>query len=203
MEEQNVAQTARLNASAQWAPSVILVDADYLDRVAFDLIVNFERMIGRRIPEGDLCHWLDCVALDGGLEPGDNKVQAHFLHSKGKERLDNFNPSRFEADLNGLAYKDRLGDFSLFAFPVEEVVTMDKFFVESVQMLLEAKEVEQLMVVGDMDAYGVALKDACRHNKVKDLTLFAMEPLTGRGFQQEILGYSLMSALGIRSEELG
>ena len=39
-----------------WQPNVILVDADYLDAVAFDLIVNFERMIGRRIPPADLCH---------------------------------------------------------------------------------------------------------------------------------------------------
>ncbi len=188
----------------KWTPSVILVDADYLDRVAFDLIVNFERMIGRRIPQADLCHWLDCIALDGGLESGDNKVQVHFLHAKGKEQFDNFKPSRFEADLNGLAYKDRLGDFSLFAFPVEEVVTMDKFFVESAEMLLAAPEVERLMVVGDMDAYGPALKEACRTGGRKtDVTLFAMEPLAGRGFQQEILGYSLMSALGIRSEELG
>ncbi|MFR1987563.1 MAG: DUF6621 family protein [Prevotellamassilia sp.] len=57
----------------QWAPSVILVDADYLDRVAFDLTVNFERMIGRRIPQADLCHWIDCIALDGGLRPASMK----------------------------------------------------------------------------------------------------------------------------------
>lgn len=61
----------------QWAPAVILVDADYLDRVAFDLTVNFERMIGRRIPEADLCHWVDCIALDGGLRPGNNQIQVH------------------------------------------------------------------------------------------------------------------------------
>ena len=34
----------------------MLVDADYLDDTAFDLIVNFERMLGRRIEQGDLCH---------------------------------------------------------------------------------------------------------------------------------------------------
>ena len=34
---------------AKWSENVILVDADYVDRVAFNLIVNFERMLGRRI----------------------------------------------------------------------------------------------------------------------------------------------------------
>ena len=30
--------------------NIIIADADFIDRVAFDLIVNFERIIGRRIP---------------------------------------------------------------------------------------------------------------------------------------------------------
>ena len=29
----------------KWSENVILVDADYVDKVAFNLIVNFERMI--------------------------------------------------------------------------------------------------------------------------------------------------------------
>ena len=45
--------------------NVIIIDADYADRIAFDLIVNFERMLGRRIPPADLSRWLDCLALDG------------------------------------------------------------------------------------------------------------------------------------------
>ena len=40
---------------------VIIVDADYIDRVAFNLIVNFERMLERRIPQADLARWMECV----------------------------------------------------------------------------------------------------------------------------------------------
>ena len=37
------------NASnVKWSNNVILVDADYVDKVAFDLIVNFERMIAAK-----------------------------------------------------------------------------------------------------------------------------------------------------------
>lgn len=185
-----------------WAPAVVLVDADYLDRVVFDLTVNFERMIGRRIPQADLCHWLDCIALDGGLRPGKNEVQAHFLHSKQHAELKHFSPSGFEADLNGLSFDDNLGRFSLFAFPVEEVVTMDDFFVQSLTMLADAKEINHLMVVADLHSYGERVKQICTRTEGKDITLFAMEPLTGRGFNQEILGYSLLSALGIKGDEL-
>lgn len=37
----------------------------------------------------------------------------------------------------------------------------------------------------------------------KDVTLFTMQPLEGGGFAQQLLGYSLLAALGVRSEELG
>ncbi len=186
----------------KWAESVILIDADHLDSVAFDLTVNFERMLNRRIPQADLCHWLDCVALDGGLRPGGNKVQAHFIHSKDKGELKYFSPSNFKDDINGLGFEDNLGRFDLFAFPVEEVVSKDEFFLQSLTMLADAKEIKQLMVVGDVNAYGQQMKKICAQTDGKDITLFAMEPMTGRGFAQEILGYSLMSALGISGDEL-
>ena len=118
----------------KWAPAVILVDADYLDAVALDLTVNFERMLNRRVATADLCHWLDCVALDGGLRPGNNEVQVHMLHSKDKAALNNFQPSKFDEDLNGLSFDDQLGHFSLFAFPVEEVVSLDELFLQSLNM---------------------------------------------------------------------
>ena len=58
------------------------------------------------------------------------------------------------------------------------------------------------MVVADMDSYGDAVKNIAAKAEGKDITLFTMQPLAGRGFSQEILGYSLMSALGIRGDEL-
>ena len=33
--------------------NLIIIDADFADRVAFDLIVNFERIFGRPIPNAD------------------------------------------------------------------------------------------------------------------------------------------------------
>ena len=186
----------------KWSPSVILADAEYLDRVAFDLIVNFERMIGRRIPQGDLCRWLDCVALDGGLRPGDNAVQALFIHGRDTAALRNFAPSSFADELDGKAFRDNLGEFTLHSFPVEEVVAKDDFLVQCLETLADAREVEHLMVVADLDTCGQRVKSVCAAAGGKDITLFSMQPLSGRGFSQEILGYSLMAALGISGDEL-
>lgn len=185
------------------AANLILVDADYIDSVAFDITVNFERVLGRRIPPADLCRWLDCIALDGGLLPGDNSLSVVFLRSAKMNALSNFTPGDFAAELNGRAFRDNLGEFALSAFPVEEtLVTKAGFFVDVLNDSLAAAEVERIMVVADMAAYGADVKRACAAAKGKDVTLFGMEPLSGRGFSSEILGYSLMSALGIRAEEL-
>lgn len=190
------------DAKITWCENVLLVDADYLDRTAFDLIVNFERMINRPLPPADLCRWVDCVALDSGMQPGEQATQVIFLHAKDKTALEHFRPSLFGTELDGVAFRDNLGEFVFQSFPVEEIVKGDTFFLQSLEMLTVASEVKRIMVVADMDSYGDAVRNIAAKAEDKDITLFAMQPLAGRGFSQEILGYSLMSALGIRGDEL-
>ncbi len=188
--------------STTWSETVVLVDADYLDRVAFDLTVNFERMLERRVPPADLPRWLDCAVLDGGLRPGDNEVQALFLHAKGREALDNFVPARFADELDGKAFRDNLGEFTLHSFAVEDIVTPADFYVQSLETLLSASTVKRLVLVPDVEAYGAQVRRTLAAAGGEDVTLLAMAPQPGGGFTQEILGYSLMSALGIQADEL-
>lgn len=187
---------------AAWSENVILVDADYVDRVAFDLIVNFERMLERRIPPADLGHWLDCIALDGGLRPGRNDVQAIFLHTRELESLRNFRPAHFRDELDAKAFSDRLGEFTLHSFSVEEIVSPLQFFLQSLAAIGESEKVKRIMVVGDMDRHAADIRKEAQHIEGKDITLFTMQPLAAGGLRQEILGYSLMSALGVESKEL-
>ena len=183
--------------------NIILVDASYIDKVAFDLTVNFERMLMRRIPKADLAHWLDCVALDGGLNTGDNEIQVIFIHDKTSKALDNFAPATFETEIHGKAFKDNLGEFSMLAYPVEKnITTKEFFFLDTLTVLLDSEKVEKVMVIADMEEYGSAVRNELKKNKDKSVTLFAMEPQMGTGFSQQILGYSVMSALGIRGDEL-
>ena len=127
--------------------NVIVVDADYVDKVAFDLIVNFERMIGRRIPPADMARWIDCVALDGGVREGANETQVVLIHDKKNSKMDNFAPSDYGAELNGKAFKDNLGEFALSSYPVESLVGKEDFFVEVLDAVCRRKEVKRLMVV--------------------------------------------------------
>lgn len=187
----------------KWTENIILVDADYVDGVAFNLIVNFERMLGRRIPQADMARWIECVALDGGLKPqadGGNVTQVVLVHEKAQ--MDNFLPGGF-ADLDGKAFKGDVGEFLISCVKVEEMVTKDDLFADSLRIVSSAPEVRRLMVVPDAEHDYDKVRQALRHaDDEKRITVFAMQPMTGGQFRQEILGYSLMAALGIRGEEL-
>ena len=188
--------------SPKWASTVILIDADFLDRLTQIFASNFKRFIGRKIPKADLCHWLDCMALDSGLQLGMNRIQAVFIHSKEKTSLQQFTPSDFENELNAKAFKDVIGEFEMLSFPVEQVVEAEEFYIQCLATLADAKEVSRLLIVADMEAYGERVKDVCAHTNGKDIQLFAMQPLPGKGFKPQVIGYSLLSAMGIRSDEL-
>ena len=191
----------------KWAENVIIVDADYVDRVAFDLIVNFERMIGRKIPRADMSQWAVCVALDGGLREGNHQTQLVLIHDKKRTGMENFSPSVFDKELNGQAFRDaRLGEFLVSSYPVEELTGKEEFILEVVKAALAQKEVKRIMVVPNVEEGSIydeiralmhALDDEERY-----VTLFAMQPLPGGKFRQELLGYSLMNALGIKSNEI-
>ena len=192
----------------KWSENVIIADADYIDRVAFDLTVNFERMINRRIQPADMAQWAVCIALDGGLREGEHETQVVLIHDKKSIAMKNFRPSNYETDLNAKAFKDdKLGEFIFSSYPTEEKMAgKDEFLVEVARTVCNAKELKRVMVIPnseDGDAYD-QLRDMLR--KVDDddkrITLFAMQPMPGGNFRQEILGYSLMNALGISAKEI-
>ena len=192
----------------KWSENVIIADADYIDKVAFDLTVNFERMINRRIQPADMAQWAVCIALDGGLREGEHETQVVLIHDKKSMAMKYFRPSNYETDLNAQAFKDdKLGEFIFSSYPTEEkMVGKDEFLVEVARTVCNTKEVKRVMVIPnseDGDAYD-QLRDMLR--KVEDddkrITLFAMQPMPGGNFRQEILGYSLMNALGISAKEI-
>ena len=195
---------------------MILVDADYVDRVAFNLIVNFERMLGRRIPQADMAKWIDCVALDGGMRPISptddpstssgtaSSTMVVLIHRKEKGGMENFVPSDYASELDGKAFKDQLGEFCIGAYPIEDIAGTD-FFAEALELILAQKEVKRLIVIPNAEDDHIYNKVRATLNRADDekkITLLAMQPMPGGNFRQEILGYSLMAALGIKGEEI-
>ena len=192
-----------LTNALEWRENVMIVDTDYIDKVAFGLIVNFERMIERRIPPADMARWIDCVALDGGLREGCNDTQVVLIHDRKNDRLENFRPAVYDGELDGKAFSDNLGEFVISAYPVENIVSKEDFFAETVEIVCGRKEVKRVMIVPDAERMYDTVRHALRGvDEDKRVTVFAMQPMQGGNFRQEILGYSLISALGIRADEI-
>ena len=195
-----------MDKQTKWSNNVIIADADYIDKMAFDLIVNFERMIGRRIPKADMARWIECVALDGGLKEGENDTQVVLIHDKRRYEMENFVPANYDKELNAQAFKSTLGEFTISSYPVEDMVAADDFFVHVLQTVVSQPDVHRVVVIPN--AENATLYDNIRQtlhfldDDKKRITVLAMQPMQGGNFRQEILGYSLMSALGIRADEI-
>lgn len=172
--------------------NIILADADYIDYVTFQLSVQFERMIGRRIPKADLSQWAVDIALDGGLRADGkaHETQLILVHEKQNPKMDNFTPSIYDTELNGQAFNDdKLGEFLVNAYPVGDVVSKDDYILDTVNMVLGHDEVKRLMIIPNGEQGSIyeevagALRDAPED---KHITLFAMQPMpvatSGRRF---------------------
>lgn len=188
---------------AHWAENIILADADHIDKVAFDLTVNFERMLGRRIPQADMPRWAECIALDGGLRQGDHQTNVILIHDKDQTALSNFTPASYSQQLSGQAFSGPLGEFVFSSIPTSPLADRQQLFTDTLTFLLSVAAVKRLMVIPD-ESYYQHVRDVIRKadNTGKLITVFAMQPMPGGQFAQEILGYSLLSALGIKPDEI-
>ena len=190
----------------KWSENVILVDADYVDKVAFNLIVNFERMLGRRIPQADMARWLECIALDGGLRNGNHETQVVFIHQKTKTEMENFVPGNYANELTDKAFQGELGEFMLNAYAIEAIADSEHLLIEALKLICQQKEVKRMMIIPNAEDHIIynKVRETLRqvNDEEKHITVFSMQPMTGGNFRQEILGYSLMAALGIRGDEI-
>ena len=113
--------------SIRMSENIVVADADYLDSVVFDLIVNFERMIGRPLPKADLSQWAVCMALDGGVRAGKNDVQVVLVHDEKHKEMDNFKPSNYEHDLHARAFSDDyLGEFTITSVALGDAIRSEE-----------------------------------------------------------------------------
>lgn len=189
--------------------NIIIADADYIDKVAFDLIVNFERMIGRRIPPADLSQWVVNIALDGGLRENGkaHETQVVLIHSKKNSQFENFSPSNYEKDINAKAFKDeKLGEFIVNSYEVDEAIgSKDQYILDLINTTCSHEEVKRIMLIPNVeegDLYDHIIHALRNVDEDKHVTVFAMQPMMGGNFKQEILGFSLMNAMGIKADEI-
>ena len=193
-----------INNELKFAEKVILIDAAYINKVTKDLSQHFGQVIGRELPKADLPIFLECVAMDAAIKPGDNVLQVLFVYDKNESKMDAFNPSDLKKELNDVAFKSQLGEFQLNAFEPSEMADKETFFLESVRLIADAKEVKHLVVVPSESEYGDKLPEIFDKVDGKEsIHVLGMNPpAPSDKYQWEMLGYAVLQALGIRSDEI-
>ena len=193
-----------INNELKFAEKVILIDAAYINKVTKDLSQHFGQLIGRELPKADLPIFLECVAMDAAIQPGENVLQVLFVYDKNQTKIDAFNPSDLKKELNDVAFKSQLGEFQLNTFEPSDMVDKEAFFLESVRLVADAKEVKHLVVVPDEMEYGDKLSEIFDKVDGKEsIHVLGMNPpASSDKYHWEMMGYAVLQALGIRSDEI-
>lgn len=192
------------NNELKFAEKVILVDASYINKVTKDLSLHFGNVIGRELPRADLPIFLECVAMDAGVQFGDNVLQVLFVYEKEHSKMEAFNPGDLKKELNDVAFKSQLGEFQLNTFEPSNMADRETFFLESVKLVADAKEVKHLVVIPSEAEYGDKLPEIFEKVDGKEsICVFGMNPLKPSDkFRWEMMGYAVLQALGIRPDEI-
>ena len=193
-----------INNELKFAEKVILIDASYINKVTGDLSQHFSQMIGRELPKADLSIFLECVAMDAAIQPGENVLQVLLVYDKEHAKMDAFNPSDLKKELNDVAFKSQLGEFQLNTFEPSDMADREAFFLEAVKLVADAKEVKHLVVVPSETEYGDKLPEIFEKVDGKEsIHVLGMNPLApSKTFRWEMMGYAVLQALGIRSDEI-
>ena len=192
------------NNELKFAEKVILVDASYINKVTKDLSLHFGNVIGRELPRADLPIFLECVAMDAGVQSGDNVLQVLFVYEKEHSKMEAFNPGDLKKELNDVAFKSQLGEFQLNSLEPSDMADRETFFLESVKLVADAKEVKHLVVIPSEAEYGDKLPEIFEKVDGKEsICVFGMNPLEPSDkFRWEMMGYAVLQALGIRPDEI-
>ena len=192
------------NNELKFAEKVILIDAAYINKVTNDLGRHFGQVIERELPKADLSVFLECVAMDAGFQAGEGNLQVFLVYDKSQPQMDAFCPSDLKKELNDVAFKSRLGEFQLNTFNPSDMADKEAFFLESVKLIADAKEVKHLVVIPSEAEYGDKLPEIFEKVDGKEsICVFGKNPLEPSDkFRWEMMGYAVLQALGIRPDEI-
>lgn len=191
-----------MEKSINLSENIILVDAEYLDTTVGGLAAFLSQKTGRTLPKADLCTWVGCVLLDAGVRGEGNATQVVIIHDERTKQFSNILPASFADDMNRKAFTDSLGECTLNEFAAPSYVDKEHFLLDSLTHIAEAKEVKRIIVAADDNAYGDELRKVAGDISGKEVTLLSMTPMVPGSYRHDILGFSLLKALGVSADEI-
>lgn len=194
----------------KFAENVILVDVSYFNDVVKDLKRYFEMQLGRQLQDIYVEEWASFLALDAGVRDKGNDIQVLFVHDEQTNELLHCDPADLKKDLNGVGFTNPLGELSFTSVSSEGLVSRANLYLDLLAIALNSADVKRLMLVPFFSDYGAKLLELLKEDlndadaeKDSEVYLFTMDkPAAPLTCKWDLLGYSLIRALGIKAEEL-
>lgn len=192
----------------KFTKTVILIDVPFLSNVINVLKKHFEEALNRALQEIDMSLLVQSIAFDMGVDPEvPNEIQVLIIYDEMSSKLPHCVPADLKVELNGVAFRSVMGEFSFFSFQPEGFTSTRELFTESVRMLTEAKEVKQLCLVAPLDDKDLELLAVLEKRSAEQmLTILDMgtaeQALPNLSVAKKLLGYVIMEAFGIRGDEV-
>lgn len=192
-----------------FSSNVLLLDVTFLNGTVYHAKQFLSERLGRDLPDTDWIDWLVCVALDSGLRGENQEVQVLLVADEDTPVLAGCTPSGWR-ELDGKACRTSLGEFSFSVVPSAGLVSRDKLYNELVQLALDAKEVEKLILVPQFYEYGEelakTLRDFCKEKEEekagKAICFLMEETRESLPCEVDLATFSLMHIWGISPDDL-
>lgn len=183
---------------------VILIDADYLDEVGRSMRDYFSHIVKRNLPKADMPALIEGIALDGGIRPGDNKIQVILVYSKVLGKFSFCEPSDLTEELHCVAFKSNVGEFSFTSYSTENLVSHENLYSEFMEALATSQNTKLILLVGNMSSYNKDSVKLLQEVTDREVCYFNMNPdeTCKYSFKYANLGYGLLHAMGVKPEEL-
>lgn len=201
----------RMENNIKFSENVILVDVSFLNETVGDIKSFMGERLGRELPDVDLPAWFSYLALDAGLEKGDNEIQVLLVHDGGVEALPHSQPTSLK-ELDGKACRTPLGEFAFSCVTAADITTSADLFLDLMNLALDSADVKRLALVPFHRLYADRVEEGIRKFFEKK------EKKEGDGCQAvyfimaapekpvpctcDSVLYSLSHVLGIQPEEL-
>lgn len=193
----------KLNNNIKLSENVVLIDAAFLNFVISDLKNYFEQTLNRSLGEIDLSLFTTYLMLDAGITEGNNDIQFLFVYDSQSEQLAYCRPSDLKKDLNGVAFKSSYGEFSFVSVPSEGMVSRENLYLDLLTIVADSSDVKKIIVISFNEEYGDQVSEILDKVEKKDVFQFRMnEPEQNVTYKWDMLAFSIMQSLGIRSDEL-
>lgn len=191
------------NEKVKLSQNVMLIDASFLNFVVMDLMQNFKRILKRPLQEIDLAELSTYLALDAGISDGENEILMLMVYDNESTVLQHCYPSNLKEELDGVAFKNKVGEFLFAGAPCEEMVSRADLYIDLLNIVADCSDVKKLIVISFNEEYGKEVTEILNKIEGKEIIQFRMnEPEEILKYQWEMFAFPLMHSLGIRGDEL-